>query len=186
MRAAIHRRPCAGPRRRLPALALACCSALSAAGCTAASRVGTAIVTQDGDLPCFALPVDAETRAAPVRLQALAVTFGERADWRSLPPTAWAFRIAPPGTALDVTQAHCLRYGELPARAEAAAAAQALVPGRVYRLQINARPRDGDSPTLGYEASFCLNPGAAGRVTVVTVPWDPRAGRWREEVCRQP
>jgi hypothetical protein len=61
--------------------------------------------------------------------------------------------------------------------------ARPLEAARLYRVEINARPANGDSSTLGYEARFCVKPQAGGVVDVRVVRWDESARRWRDEVC---
>ncbi len=162
-------------------------AALTGAGCAAQSRVGTAEVSTSGGLPCFAIPIERETRSAPVRLQSLSVTQGPRADWRSLAPEVWGFDFDARGTLVDASRAGCMRYGEAPASATPHGDALPLLPGRLYRVEINARPSDGRSPTLGYEAEFCLKPGLNGQAPAVqAVPWDATARRWRRDVCDSP
>lgn len=160
---------------------------LAGSGCGATSRVATALVTQQDGQPCFALPMDSETRRAPVRLFSLSVTPDvERTDWRSLPQEAWGFELAAPGATIDPARDGCIRYGRLPPAASPRAGPAELKPGQRYRVEINARPADGDSSTLGYQAEFCLKAARDGSITVQPVLWDEAARRWRREVCAAP
>ena len=160
---------------------------LAGSGCGAMSRMGTALVTQQDGQPCFALPVDSETRRAPVRLFSLSVTPDvERTDWRILPQQLWRFEFAAPGATIDPARDACIRYGRLPPAASLRAGPAELKPGQRYRVDITARPAHGNLSTLGYKAEFCLTAARDGSITVQPVLWDKAARRWRREVCAAP
>ena len=161
---------------------------LAVMGWTAAqatSSVGTAGVTKVDDQPCFSVPSGRSANGSEMRLHSLAVTqTAERADWRTLPQQMWGFTVDRPGLVVDGVAGACIQYGNLPGTAHARSEPRPLQPMQVYRVEINARPADGAGSTLGYEAQFCVMPMAGGTVEVRTVPWDVRARRWRDDVCK--
>ena len=177
-------------RRSGPSYALARCCAAAAVlamganvSCSATSRVGQARVTEAGGLPCFAIPDEPETRRGGMRLFALTVSETVSGSWKSLPAQLWGFAADPPGTALQSSSRTCVRYGDAPAQAKVTQSAAPLQPGRVYAVEIDARPATDSSPTRGYKAEFCVKREGDGATRVHTVPWDELAKRWRYEVC---
>lgn len=158
---------------------------LAACGTASAlSSKGTAVVTRSGDRPCFGVESDGGT--APSRLYSLSITEvkPERGgDWRSLPEELWGFDMAPPGLRLEGPAGACVRYADLPPKANARSEPRPLQPGRTYRVEMSARPQDGREPTRSYEIDFCLKAGAGGTTEVRSVAWDEAARRWRDEVC---
>ena len=174
-------------RRYSSASALCLALASATAACLiaeAASSVGDARVTVAEGQPCFSVPAGKAANAPPLRLHALTVTQTERADWRSLPAEMWGFTVDPPGLAVDSAgSGACIRYGVLPQAGRGHGPARPLEGARLYRVEINARPENGDSSTLGYEARFCVKPQVGGAADVRVVLWDENARRWRDEVC---
>lgn len=170
--------------------ALARCCALAAVltigtqavSCSATSRVGQVRVTEAGGRPCFAIPDEPETRRGEMRLFALTVSEIASTSWKTLPAQLWAFTAEPPGTYLRTDARTCVRYGDAPGQAKITNPAAPLQHGRVYAVEINARPASPSSPTLGYTAEFCLKRDG-DRVRVQTVSWDEAAKRWRYELC---
>lgn len=170
---------------RTRAVLMAGCVMLSVS-CAAASRLGTAQITHVDGTPCFGIPDEQETRAAPVRLFSLHVSETSSTDWRTLPEEAWGFAIEPPGSSIVLQPGRCIRYGELPASAKRRRPPHELQPYRVYVVEINARPAISSTPTQGYKAEFCVKPGAGGKQVVQAVPWDRANQRWQYEVCAKP
>jgi len=174
-------------RRYSSSSALCLILASATAACITAeatSSVGDARVTVAEGQPCFAVPAARAANMPPLHLHALTVTQTERADWRSLPPEMWGFTVDPPGLPVDSAgSGGCIRYGVLPRAGRGHGPARPLEAARLYRVEINARPANGDSSTLGYEARFCVKPQAGGVVDVRVVRWDESARRWRDEVC---
>jgi hypothetical protein len=59
-----------------------------------------------------------------------------------------------------------------------------LQPGRIYHVFLNVRRENAADPTSGYEAEFCLKPGAAPQQVVVhQVQWDKNLRRKLYEGC---
>lgn len=173
--------------RYTPRAAACLALAVVAAACTSAqgtSSVRDARVTAVDGKPCFSVPAARDTSSTALRLYSLTVTQTERIDWRSLPPEMWGFTVDPPGAALDSADSSaCIRYGALPAAGRSHGVSRELEAARIYRVEINARPANGDSATLGYQARFCVKPQAGHAAEVREVTWDERARRWRDEVC---
>jgi len=172
-------------RRRVQQVSLSLLASLAFASASGFSSMGTALVTQSGDQPCFGVPGEGSTREAPPRLYSLSITPAQaaRSDWRALPEELWGFNVAPPGLRLEGVPPACIRYGELPAAAQARVAPSPLEPGRMYHVEMSARPADGRERTRAYKVDFCLVPMTNGAPELRVVTWDEDARRWRDEVC---
>lgn len=157
----------------------------SALSCFATSRVGEATVSDVDGLPCFT--IDAASRAQRrVRLSALLVSEQTSESWQRLPTELWGFRIAPPGSFIELPAVGCIRYGVAPPSAQTRTAAQPLVPGRVYVVSLSAHIEGEAIPTVGYKAEFCVKRLRDGATRVQVVEWDRGANRWLYEACTTP
>lgn len=143
--------------------------------CGAASRMPDAQVRQAGNLPCFSVADDPETRVSPPDLFALVV------ESREPVKRIWSF-VYKPGRSSKLGPNQCLVYGVVPAGAAAAHSAPPLETGVVYRVFLNARPTKR-SPIQGYATLFCLVQSANFAVQVRQIEWDSARRRWRTEAC---
>ena len=160
---------------RLPLLPRAAALLCMAAGmgCSAATRIQDAVVTEHAERPCFGTGNAAQMR----RLQAVIVS-----DVSKLPATPiWEST----GAAFVHAERGCIAYGEsLSGSADPGQAAPPLQAGRVYHVFLNLRRENPGDPTYGYEAEFCLKKSASGQAAVVhQIPWDKTLRRRSRDVC---
>jgi hypothetical protein len=147
----------------------------AAMGCGAATRVADAVVTEHEQQLCFgtgsALPMR--------RLQAVIVSDVTRT------PAVTLWETTVDGAAFAHPARACITYGEKsPGTGNADRSAPRLQPGRIYHVFLNVRRENAADPTSGYEAEFCLKPGAAPQQVVVhQVQWDKNLRRKLYEGC---
>lgn len=159
---------------------------LSTLSCSAMSRFGQAEVTRVHGQPCFAIPDEPRTRLEAMRLFSISVSEAQRANWDRLPTELWGFSVEPPGHPIGAGAQNCVRYGEVLPSGKPRREPAPLRLYQVYAVEIDARPANRASSTLGYKAEFCLKRGDEGRIAVEVVPWDETAKRWRYERCAAP
>jgi len=153
---------------RVPMLVPMLVPLLMLAACTPPRQDGAAAVVRDeGGTPCFAIASTEATRRGEARLEQVQVVDEQgRELWRA------QFAAAAP-----LAPERCIRYGD--STGAAAAPAQPLAAGAVYRVAVTApmpaRPRE----PMNYSADFCLLRNGA----VHQVAWDAAAARWRREAC---
>lgn len=164
---------------------LALCGLLTGS-CSATSRFGQAEVTQVRSQPCFSIPDEPRTRFEAMRLFSIAVSETQRVRWDSLPTELWGFLVEPQGQPIGAGTQNCVRYGEVPPWGKSRSKAAPLRLNHVYVVEIDARPANRASSTLGYKAEFCLKRADEGRIAVEVIPWDETAKRWRYERCATP
>ncbi|HET7772974.1 MAG TPA: hypothetical protein VFK82_04040 [Burkholderiaceae bacterium] len=154
-----------------------------AIGCASAnSRVGEASVHDRGGVPCFNLPSGELARVSTDGSLPIAALFVSGVSDKAS-REVWAFAAYPPSSLPRIPSGECVRYGVLPAGIQAAAA-QPLVPGRVYKVSVHAPLRNAGDSTRFFDQRFCVRQAAADQQpTVVVVPWDRAASRWRDDVC---
>jgi hypothetical protein len=144
-------------------------------GCSAATRIADAVVTEHERQPCFGTGHASSMR----RLQAVIVS-----DVSKTPAvTLWETTVD--GAAFDRSARQCVSYGE---RSSAIGNAERdppkLQPGRIYHVFLNVRRENPADPTYGYEAEFCLKEGAAPQNGVVhQILWDKQLRRKLREAC---
>lgn len=112
----------------------------------AAARVGEADV-REGPRggPCFAIAPHEERLGTP-DFSAIVVADGAHPVWKMVLPQGRTFRLS---------SSNCVPYGgHSPALPRTASAP--LLPGRIYRLRIDARPDGHGHAATRYEALFCL------------------------------
>jgi hypothetical protein len=141
--------------------------------------MGKATVRQRGDLPCFAIASQEQTRGGAPLLQAIVVSD------ESAKPVAdvWSTVLGSGQKKEPIDAQRCMVYGDSISGQKSAVAAPALVPGRTYGVFINARPADRTDPTFGFSARFCLTKDSSGRTAVNEVLWDEKALRWNDDIC---
>jgi hypothetical protein len=147
-------------------LCLACLIALPA---QAARRVGEAEVRAGANgVPCFTISQREEDRGGTPNFQSITVTgdAGKLAMWRMAMPGERTFPVA---------HSMCVPYaGRVPALPQAPALP--LESGKVYTVQIDARPGKGGAMPLRYQARFCLARRPAGGTLVHHIGANDRAG----------
>ncbi len=153
--------------RNAASLAVLC---LSFSTCGAFSRMGTVeIKLLVSGKPCFSLPAKDVKRDPAARVGALAVTDLSQSSATEV----WRMAYAPMQGA-PVSAMGCIAYGETPDTATSGPAGP-LQEGRPYSVSIRVRPSEGNDPTFGYSATFCVfGQGAERRITVIG-----SADRWR-------
>ncbi|MGX4640531.1 hypothetical protein [Massilia sp. SYSU DXS3249] len=139
---------------------LFCLAVLLAFPAQAARRVGEAQVRAGAnDVPCFTISQREERRGGAPDFQAVTVTeggAGKAVLWRMAMPRERTF---------PVTHGMCIPYaGRVPALPQAPA--RALENGKVYTVQIEARPGRNAAAPLHYEARFCLVRRPGGKPVV--------------------
>lgn len=148
-------------------LCLACMTVLPA---QAARRVGEAEVRAGANgVPCFTISQREEQRGGTPDFDAVTVTDsqGAAAMWRMTMPRGRTFPVA---------SSMCIPYaGRVPALPQTAASP--LESGKVYTVQIDARPGKNAAMPLRYQARFCLVRRAAGGSAVHHIGANLRPGR---------
>ena len=148
--------------------------------CIAASRMGTAEVSDKNGMPCFALPSDPETRDG-LPLYVLAVTEVKSVDGMKTPPEElWYFTAADFKMPPQLRPTDCIRYGETPA-STLQRTLKPLQPFHPYSVSIVAREKS--SSMLAYVAEFCVKPDHMGRTTVQIISSVRSEGDKRYGVC---
>ena len=152
---------------------------LLATGCSATSRMGSVVVTQVGDVPCFALEDTRATRTGDPRLFAIDVyTFEARAG-----EPIWSFTVPFAGPGVPAPPTSCVTYGQVLPTAAQIRPPQALHTGVVYVIWIGARVKELSTSTQGYLAEFCLLRQPDQTLRIHQVRWDSSAGEWQREIC---
>lgn len=161
---------------------VAATAAIGCTSCAAMSRLGQAEVSISKGLPCFSIPLDAETKHG-LPLHSLSVSEKDRPDWRTQAAELWQFTISDPAPAVTLRPQDCIRYGDAPANAQQRVR-KPLEQYHVYYVHVAAEVPAGDM--FGYAAWFCIKPDATGNMSVQVVPRDKDSGRRRYEVCTRP
>jgi len=120
----------------------------------AARRIGEAQVRADANgQPCFTISEREEKRSGTPDFQAITVSEGTRLLWHMTMPRDRTF---------PVSFSMCIPYGgRVTALPQTPAAA--LGEGKMYSVQLDARPGKGPAMPLRYRASFCVHPKRAAR-----------------------
>jgi hypothetical protein len=115
----------------------------------AARRVGEAEVREGANgLPCFTISEREEQRSGTPDFQAITVTEGERVVWQMAMPRKRTF---------PVSSSMCIPYGgRIPALPQTPA--RALETGKLYTVQVEARPGKNAAMPLCYRAQFRVTP----------------------------
>lgn len=154
--------------KRALTLCLACLTLLPA---QAARRVGEAEVRAGANgVPCFTISQREEGRAGTPDFGSISVTAGQDKlpMWRMAMPRERTFPVA---------WSMCIPYaGRVPALPQAPALP--LESGKVYAVQIDARPGKGGATPLRYQARFCLARKPDGATVVRHIGANDQAGRF--------
>lgn len=170
-------------KRRCARLTLAVMASVPVAlACTAASRMGSALVEPVEGLPCFSLALAERPSGGAYRLYSMHVHRYEARAGEAI----WSFELSFEGPGLDMVSTPCIAYGRTPPGAVRTRPAEPLVPGVRYLVTIGATSRGSSSSTQGYRAEFCVVAAPAGGVQIKQVLWDPVTRQWRREVCSPP
>ena len=149
-------------------LCLACLIMLPA---QAARRLGEAEVRAGANgVPCFTISQREEERGGAPNFQSVTVmdSEGRLAMWRMTMPGERTFPVA---------YSMCIPYaGRVPALPQAPALP--LESGKVYTVQIDARPGKGGAMPLRYQTRFCMARRPGGGTVVHHIGATDRAGRF--------
>lgn len=152
--------------------------ALACSSCGAMSRMGTAEVTEADGQPCFALPLESQTRGG-LPLSVLYVSEIRSPDnGVSLPGELWHIASANLGSPVQLRPQACIRYGQAPS-GTVQRSYKPLELFHPYHVAIRAP----GARTVAYTADFCLKPDATGKVKVVVVPLDGNSEEKRFSIC---
>jgi hypothetical protein len=134
----------------------------------AARRVGEAQVRADANgQPCFTISEREEVRSGTPDFQAVTVTEGQRVLWRMTMPRERTF---------PVSAGMCIPYGgRVPALPQTQAAV--LDEGKVYTVQVEARPGRNTATPLRYQGRFCLVPQRGASPRLHFIDPDEQPGR---------
>lgn len=155
--------------------------AFACSSCGAMSRMGTAEVTEADGQPCFALPLESQTRGG-LPLSVMYVSEIRSPDnGVSLPAELWHVASANLAAPVQLRPQVCIRYGQAPA-GTLQRSHKPLELFHPYHVAIRAP----GARTLAYTADFCLKPDATGKVRVVVVPLDGRSEDQRFSICTKP
>jgi len=154
--------------KSLLTLCLACLVVLPA---QAARRVGEAEVRAGANgVPCFTIAQHEETRGGTPDFGSITVTATQERSpmWRMTMPRERTFPVA---------NSMCIPYaGRVPALPQAPALP--LESGKVYTVQIDARPGKGAAMPLRYQARFCLARRPDGGTVVRHIGTNDQPGRF--------
>lgn len=151
---------------------------LLASGCAARSGMGTAVVTQRAELPCFGVASTRATREGHPQLQAVSVSIAE-GEGKGSP--VWRAMVAPAAPRVPLPVGQCVQYGAPLPEGQVLKAPQPLAPGRIYSVMVNAVVEDPSEPVHLYTAHFCMvrEAGASARV----LPVERKEGKLQAAAC---
>lgn len=155
---------------------------MSYIACGATSRMGDAVVSNSGGVPCFTIPKNSETRQG-IPLDGLIVSELTSSDESTYPNELWQFSIEPPGSSITMRPEKCILYGALPKLAKQNSLTP-LKPFQVYAVFLHAVPKG--TSLRGYKADFCVFPEKNGQTSVKVIPWNDVEKKWQYEVCAKP
>jgi hypothetical protein len=152
--------------------------ALSSAS-VATSRMGKAQVKEVSGQPCFSLASE-EFKRGSIVLMGIFVS-----DETTKPvQRVWAYTVNKKEQGTPMQPEVCIPYGQHPADVQLKPAEQ-LVPGRIYRAFLQARPSEPTDPTFGYSAKFCVKQTTkTATFSVHPILWDEKSSRWNDDVCK--
>jgi len=151
--------------------------------CAATSRLGIAEISESNGLPCFSVPLDAETKNG-LPLHALVVKEIKSADrGQTLQGELWHFAAADPTSPTQLRPEKCIRYGEAPA-GTVQRTLKPLQSFHPYAVAVAARPEN--SNVIAYSAEFCIKSDSAGKIAIQVISPDKRSGDKRYDVCARP
>ena len=140
-------------------------------------RWQSAVVSQQGELPCFGIPDRSDVRAKPLDMRFVSV--GQQGDGDS--GDGWELNFTGQSPPVLLLPTACFRYGANLGQ-DVGATAPALVPGRLYEVSMMGDVLDDPiSTSRNYDAWFCLARSRDGRLTVHQVAHEKR--EHFEEVC---
>ncbi len=165
-------------RRQLTCLSSVLGLSVSLVACVTDVRMQEAEVREVMGAACFAVGAWGSYRgdSAP-RLAALEVYDSAVSPSKIV----WSFAY-PTGQQQPLSSDICIPYGVTPKGAIVSDRAEALQPGRVYEVYINARFEDPTNPTFGFVKKFCLKAGPGGSANVVQIAYVDDKG-WDSKVC---
>lgn len=145
-----------------------------ASGCAARSGMGTAVVSQAGEVPCFGVESTVATRHGNPELQAISVT-----DQKGNP--VWRFIFAPSAPGIPLAVGQCVQYGAKLPEMRVYVEPRQLEAGTLYTVMVNASVDDPQEAIHLYSARFCVvrQPGAAVRVHQI----ESKEGKPQAAVC---
>jgi len=146
---------------------------------SATSRLGTAEVRQDQDYPCFAIPMNRETRNG-VPFYGIFVKEDRMEGPEELAKDMWTSEDLdfPPRSRLHPDQ--CIRYGEK-LKTHTQSTTKPLDLYKIYYVSIIAK--EEGSNIISYVANFCITPDQLGRHRVQMIAPDNSLGKARFDVC---
>lgn len=141
-------------------------------------------VWQIGDLPCFSVADNKETRRHPPLLAH--ITVYRKVSGRS--EMIWSFSPIRKDGLMYLPPDKCISYGAISMQPALGETAPKLQVGAEYTAEINsAIPSDKKRSNRRYRAYFCVVAGeGAGDTRVRQVKWDKRKEIWDWGVCRSP
>jgi hypothetical protein len=149
---------------------------------SATSRLGTAEVRQDQDYPCFAIPMNRETRDG-VPFYGIFVKEARMGGPEGLVQDMWTSEDLdfPPRSRLSPNQ--CIRYGEK-IEVHTQSTTKPLDLYKIYYVSIIAK--EEGSNMISYVANFCITSDQRGRRHVQMIAPDNSLGKTRFDVCTKP
>jgi hypothetical protein len=146
--------------------------------------MGTVIVQQSGDVPCFALEDTTATRRGNPKLGSITVSAGT-GESGPAPRRVWSFMVEPSSTGIPFPVGQCMPYGQTPAGVKTRTLVQAepLVAGVVYVVSISAELSDPNDSTQGYSSEFCMIKQDGGIVRVHQIKKDVSVRMQQRALC---
>lgn len=134
--------------------------ALASRDTLARSRMGSATVTTEANLPCFKIDNKEEKSRGPTSLKMLSISEitpdGAKNMWTLMfPNTSFG------SPTYRLPENSCVRYGQVPTGAEASNA-RPLKMGKIYSVSFLGRPISPSDPTSRYSAKFCVLSAPSG------------------------
>jgi len=158
---------------KLPAALVLVSVSVLLGGCIGGPRMYKAQVRQEGNLPCFSVEDNRETRKSPPEIAVIGVSVYRQ----GVAQNVWLRNYPPEEPAFTLSPQQCVPYGE-------DGQALPIETGERYTVSINSFiGKRGEWHNRAYSAYFCVTADQHGKTTVHQVVWNEDKGGYDWSIC---